>query len=97
MQPLFSIEYRRKPFRSGVLKTRCQRLKDSVWAAAAPPEASGGELQTFSPPQIDPFADEFREDCGFVRIREKLRQRVAQGERDDTLGGCHADPNRTQP
>ena len=97
MQPLFSEKCWRKPFRTGVLKTRREGLEDRVWATAAPPEASGGELQAFSPPQIDPFADEFREDCCFVRIREKLRQRVAQGERDDTLGGCNSDPDCTQP
>ena len=43
------------------------------------------------------MADEFRKDMSFERIREKFRQGVAQGERDDAFRGRHGCPDRAQP
>ena len=43
------------------------------------------------------MADEFREDMVCERIREKFRQGVSQGERDDAFRGRHASPDRAQP
>ena len=72
-------------------------MKSVISGVRQPSAGSRRQGHALGSARVDALADEFREDWGFRRIREKFREGVAQGERDDALRGRRAGPAGAQP